>query len=238
MMVSEIEQHRNPAKIFQNAWSTYQKVLENNYMFHREIYRGVQGFIEQRYQRHPIKVLELGCGDASQTVVALSHCRVSLYQGCDLSEVALQHADQHLAALDCEVRLVCAHMLDSLAQGPGEFDVVFSSFVLHHLNLDEKKRFFSLSRDTLNDDGVLLLIDVMREEDEDRPTYLRAYLDHAAKHWQALNKEELLAVRSHIEDNDFPETASTYAAIAQETGFSRGHQLNQYTWHRTWYFHR
>ena len=236
-MVSEIAQHRNPIEIFQDGWSIYKKVLDNNYMFHREIYGGLRSFIEQRYWQRSITVLELGCGDASQTAAALTDCQVSLYQGCDLSEVALQHAAQNLAALQCEVRLACADMLDTLANGPGEFDIVFSSFALHHLNLDEKRRFFSLSHGALKDDGVLLLVDVMREEHEDRTTYLQAYLDYAAEHWQALSKAEFLAVRSHIEENDFPETAATYAAIAQDTGFSRGQQLNQHTWHRTWCFH-
>jgi cyclopropane fatty-acyl-phospholipid synthase-like methyltransferase len=62
---------------------------------------------------------------------------------------------------------------------------VFSSFALHHLTLEEKRRFFSLTHRALKDNGVLLLVDVMRAEHEDRASYLRSYLGHLADHWLA-----------------------------------------------------
>ena len=134
----EIELPDNPAGFFQDGWPVYRKIVDNNYMFHREIYGDITSFIGQRFQQRPISVLEMGCGDASQTAEALRNCRVSSYQGCDLSEVALGLAGQNLLPLSCPVNLVCTHMLEGLSQVDEPFDVVFSSFALHHLGQYEK----------------------------------------------------------------------------------------------------
>jgi cyclopropane fatty-acyl-phospholipid synthase-like methyltransferase len=47
-----------------------------------------------------------------------------------------------------------------------KFDLIFSSFTLHHLVSTDKTAFFQLAYSCLNENGRLLLIDVMREEDE------------------------------------------------------------------------
>ena len=223
----------DPAGFFQDSWPVYRKIVDNNYMFHREIYGDITSFIGRCFQQRPISVLEMGCGDASQTAEALRNCRVSSYQGCDLSEVALGLAGQNLLPLSCPVNLVCTHMLEGLSQVDEPFDVVFSSFALHHLAYDEKRRFFDLSHRAMKQDGVLLLVDVMREEHEDLAVYLDAYLGYAAKQWRALGKEEFAAVFNHVSENDFPETLSEYAAMAEASGFSGVDPLNRYTWHRT-----
>ena len=95
--------------------------------------------------------------DASQTAAALRDCRVSSYQGCDLSAVALGLAAQHLLPLSCPVKLVCAHLLEGLAAVGEPFD----------------------------------------------------------------------------SENDFPETLSDYAAMAEASGFEGVEPLNRRTWHRT-----
>ncbi len=236
--MSKAKSSSDPAEIFRNEWPTYKKVLDCNYMFHREIYHDLGRFLERRFASRSFSILELGCGDASQTARALANCQVSAYRGYDLSDIALKDAARNLAALHCDVRLSCAHLLSGLAESEGGYDVVFSSFALHHLTLDEKRRFFSLSHRALKDNGVLLLVDVIRAEHEDRPTYLRSYLGHLAEHWSALTEEELLSVSAHIEGNDFPETPSLYRAMAQELGFPQAQQLSQHAWHQSWCFHR
>ena len=67
----------DPAGFFQDGWPVYRKIVDNNYMFHREIYGDIASFIGQRFQQRPISVLDLGCGDASQTAETLRDCRVS-----------------------------------------------------------------------------------------------------------------------------------------------------------------
>ncbi len=75
--MSAIELPDDPAGYFQDGWPVYRKIVDNNYMFHREIYGDITSFIGRRFQQRPISVLEMGCGDASQTAAALRNCRVS-----------------------------------------------------------------------------------------------------------------------------------------------------------------
>jgi len=46
-----------------------------------------------------------------------------------------------------------------------------SSFALHHLVSTDKAVFFQLAYEGLSENGMLLLIDAMREEDEDHELY-------------------------------------------------------------------
>lgn len=226
----------NPIELFQQEWPLYRKIVDNNYMFHREIYRDIKNIVEKRWSRQAVSVLEMGCGDASQTVAALLDCPISLYQGYDLSETALALAARNLAALSCQSTLVCTDMLEGLASVQEPFDIVFSSFVLHHLDADDKRLFFKLCHKAMKPEGVLILVDVMRDEQQDLPSYLDGYIGHAARHWSALTPEELAEVVKHIRENDYPESHSRYHELAMAGGFSRTESPSQYTWHRTMVF--
>ena len=46
----------------------------------------------------------------------------------------------------------------------------------------------------LEEDGILLLTDVVREEDESLPVYLRRYCDWLRSDWSALGAEEKRAI--------------------------------------------
>lgn len=57
-------------ELFNNQWILYQKILNNNYMGHQEIYDILHEFLLSNFQK-PFKMLELGCGDATFTAKAL-----------------------------------------------------------------------------------------------------------------------------------------------------------------------
>lgn len=232
------EQTPSPADIFRSAWAVYRKIVDNDYMFHREIYADLSSFLQRRFRRQPFAMLELGCGDAHETMQAVRGCELSQYVGVDLSEPALQLAADHVADLPCPTRLIQADMLAGLAQVDEPVDVVFSGFALHHLPAPEKQEFFALSRRALKPGGVLVLTDVMREPHQDRQRYLDDYLRHAARHWRALEPAELFLVSEHIRTCDFPESAALHQQLARNSGLAAGRRLNQHTWHQSWAFER
>ena len=43
---------------FFDAWSLYDQVLDNNYLFHQELYRDVQQHLVQYYGDRPLKILD------------------------------------------------------------------------------------------------------------------------------------------------------------------------------------
>jgi len=94
----------HPENFFNQQWKLYEKVLNNNYMGHREIYSVLHSFLVSYFQT-PFKMLEFGSGDASFTAHSLLNTRISNYQGIDLSAPALEIAKQNLAAIQCNVTL-------------------------------------------------------------------------------------------------------------------------------------
>ncbi len=197
-----------------NGWSLYDQILNHNYMFHQELYQDVQHLLGNRYAENPVTFLDLGCGSARHLATALKDCSLSCYVGYDLSEVALFHARSNLSGLDCPIELHQGDLLEGLRSNRRQFDLIFSSFALHHLDSAEKEVIFQLAYEGLKEDGLLLLIDVMREEDEDLQLYWERYCSWMKSEWKSIQPEELDVICDHIRNSDLPEMASVLCAMA------------------------
>jgi len=130
---------------FFNAWAIYRKVLSNNYMHHREIYQAITDLLAEQWESRPFKLLDLGCGDASFLAPTLQGRSIQHYMGFDLSAPALALAAENIAPLDCKAELINIDFMEGLAQTHEHFDIVFTSYALHHLTQEEKAEFFRLA---------------------------------------------------------------------------------------------
>jgi SAM-dependent methyltransferase len=225
-------------KNFFDEWSVYDQVLDHNYMHHDEIFRDVGRFFAERLDDRPFTLLDLGCGSARHLAQVLKGCSISRYVGYDLSNVALAHAKQNLVFLSCPAELRQGDLLEGLRASGENFDVVFTSFALHHLATAEKEMFFQSACERLRKDGILLLIDTMREEGEERPVYLDRYCAWLRSNCETLAPVALDLLCDHIRGNDFPETTATLGMMATRAGFGRGVEITRIGWHHTWCFDR
>jgi cyclopropane fatty-acyl-phospholipid synthase-like methyltransferase len=225
-------------EFFDASWSIYDRVLDHNYMFHQELYQKVQHFLGDRYAANPVALLDLGCGSARHLANALEGCLMSRYVGYDLSEIALVHAKHNLSGIGCPIELHQGDLLEGLRNNREKFDLIFSSFALHHLDFTEKAAFFQLTYERLKEDGLLLLIDVMREEDEELQLYSERYCAWLRAEWKSMQPEELDAICDHIRNNDFPEMASELCKMAIHAGFSECFEISRFPWHRAWCFEK
>jgi hypothetical protein len=114
---------------------------------------------------------------------------------------------------------------------------VFTSFALHHLACGERN-IVSVSCERLRKDGILLLIDTMREEGEEPPVYLDRYCGWLRSNCETLSTAALDLLCDHIRGNDFPETTADLKAMATRAGFGQGVELTRIGWHHTWCFDR
>lgn len=226
------------ANNFFDEWSIYEQVLDHNYMHHDDIYREVQNFLADRYAMQSITLLDLGCGSARHLAQVLKGRSISHYIGYDLSDVALAHAARNLNGLGCPVELHQGELLQGLKASGEEFDVIFTSFALHHLASAEKELFFQLAYERLRKNGILLLIDTMREEGEERPVYLDRYCAWLRSNCETLTPTALDLLCDHVRGDDFPETTATLSAMATRAGFGRGVEISRMGWHHTWCFDR
>ncbi|NTU45899.1 MAG: class I SAM-dependent methyltransferase [Chlorobiaceae bacterium] len=223
----------DPIYIFRKTWATYQKVISNNLMFHKEILTAVRELLESR--PGPLNVLDLGCGDATHIGKMLNPGQVAEYCGCDLSPYALDVARKNLEPFGTSVKLLCRDMVKVLNEAPANhFDVIYTGYALHHLSLEEKQTFFTESRRTLRKNGQIILVDVMREEEQLLPAYHDSYNGAVAKHWEALTPDEQDQVQEHIRNCDFPETPTDLQKLAGNAGLTNSRRIEKQTWHEAW----
>lgn len=223
----------DPISIFRKTWATYQKVISHNLMFHREISAAVSQLFAARHE--PLRMIDLGCGDASHIAKLLKPGQLAEYCGCDLSQFALDEARKTLEPFGAAINLCCTDMLAMLKQAPAtHYDIVYSSYALHHLPVEGKQNFFTECRRILRGNGLVILIDVMRDEGQSRPEYLYSYNKTVRMQWEALSPDERNQVQEHIRNCDFPEPASALEELARKAGFSNCQRLEKQTWHEAW----
>ena len=127
---------------------------ENSYPFAG--YKQVLGSIYRTIRTHKPagRVLDLGFGTGT-----LTH---RLYQdgyavtGVDFSARMLELAQAKMP----DARLLCHDFAKGLPEDLGRFDVIISTYALHHLTDEQKTPFLRSLRKHLADDGLLLIGDV------------------------------------------------------------------------------
>lgn len=223
--------------IFTRSWSLYDLLTEHNYMFHREIYAGVDGLMRLR-RDSPYRLLDLGCGNARYLAPCLKRMPPALYQGVDLSGTALAEARKYLAELAGEVVLTQADLLEAVESTALSWDVLFTGFALHHLLPEQKARFFQAAGRCLADQGWFILVDVLREENQDRESYLEGYLQFMREKWTAVPREQLEEACAHVREHDHPESLSTLREMARQAGLMHTHLVSRHAQHHTLLFSR
>ncbi len=205
---------------FFTMWAIYNKVLTNNYFHHNEIYQAVSILLAERFEKQPFTLLDLGCGDAHFLTHALQGKVIKLYRGFDLSDPALILAAKNIGTLNCKSELINIDFMTGMRQTNTKFDIIFTSFALHHLTLKEKTEFFRLANNILTDNGLLLVIDLMREPKETLPMYLDNFCQMIRNTWLKLNEHELTACIQHVRNSDLPETKAILSSLAESMHFS------------------
>lgn len=225
-------------EIFRTAWSLYDSIIERNYMFHREIHGRIRSRLGARKDGGGYTMLDLGCGNARLLADTLKVFPPAHYLGVDLSGAALAEAAVQLRSLPAaELReqdmLACV-----CAATPATVDVAYSSFAMHHLASPDKGRLFQAIASLLRPGGELLLVDVVRSEDQNRDEYLEGYLRVMRTEWTAINPSQVEEACAHVAAYDFPETFSTLRQLAVDAGLNRVEILDRFGPHYVLSFQR
>ncbi len=211
-------------KFFDQEWELYKRVVNLNYMAHKEILEILRKFF--RSDPPPIiSVLELGCGDASLLSSALQGTEFETYYGVDISPHALELADENTRLLSGNKYFIEGDLLEEVGKFRAVFDVIVAGYSFHHLMIKEKGQFFKNCCSALKSRGTLIIFDVVCTPEENRHGYIKRFSRICMEKWDQLTGEELLRICEHVKCSDYPETFETYQQLAEENGFKRTEKL-------------
>lgn len=204
--------------VFQQDWKLYRKMVDNNFLFHREAYGQLHRVLNDGMAQ-PFRFVDIACGDASASAGALEGTRISQYHGIDFSAAALDIASKTLKVLDCPVTLEQRDFLEAIVEWKQVVDVAWIGLSLHHLLTPEKLAFMRNVRKILAPGGMFLIYENTSPDGEDREHWLQRW-DLQKPFWTAYSEEEWNAMAAHVHAADFPETDASWHRLGREAGFA------------------
>lgn len=205
-------------EMFIRNWSVYQKVIAADHMQHRKFAALTRAAILKEAHKGPLTILDLGCGDADLMATHLKHVEVVHYTGYDFSPTALQLATISLSFLGNKVTLVEGPMEEKLPEEKKSFDLVHSSFAIHHLTDDGKAVLFDHIAQRLKADGLFIYVDTYRQPGIGRETCLSNYLNWMKKTWDVISAGEKARIEEHVSAYDHPADLHLIGQIANDAG--------------------
>ena len=209
---------------FQEQWATYRKVVESDYLSHREVGGILRATLNEVFTA-PFSFLDIACGDASVMKTALAGTKVRHYHGIDLSEPALELAAANLAAMPFEVDLDHRDFVEAMMRRPEHADAAWCSLSIHHLATNDKLRLMKAIRGATGSRGIFLLYEPTRRADEDRDAFMNRFKQINEPLWSVLTPAEWKQIWQHVSTCDFPETAAVWCELGREAGFREARQL-------------
>ena len=209
--------------MFQDTWQIYRKMVENNFLFHREAYAALHQLLVAEMNR-PFRFLDIACGDASASATALIGTCVSHYRGIDFSRVALELARAAITPLGIPSEFEERDFLDALTGRSDLADVIWIGLSLHHLQRPGKLDYMRRVRSALAGDGLFLVFENTSPDGETRAEWM-ARFNQQETLWTAYTPDEWTAMRGHVNAADFPETESSWSELGREAGFGTAREV-------------
>ena len=215
--------------------SMYDAVVAGNYMHHAELIAALAAWAKE-FGR-PLRIVDLGCGDASLAMKSFAGAPVERYVGIDLAESSIEQARVCTAAWQNRVELICGNLIDALhGLADGSANVVLASYSLHHFSTARKVKLLGEIRRVLEPRGALLWIDAVRNDGESRDDYVNGLADDIRRDWTLLSVEERGRAAEHVLTSDFPETEGWMMEATQAAGFELDNKLVGGRLFRGWAF--
>jgi SAM-dependent methyltransferase len=210
-------------ELFAKGLATYQKVVAQNYMAHKEVY-GILRQVLVTEAPDQFVFLDIACGTATASAEALQDTSIGRYIGIDISRPSLDVAREALRILPCPVDLRCQDFVEAINTWDEQVHVVWIGQSLHHLRAGEKQDFMRRVRVLLPGNGLFLIWEPTCLEGEDREGWMERFL-RLRPEWPAVTDEEFAAFDSHQRASDYAETSATWKAMGHEAGFERVDEL-------------
>jgi ubiquinone/menaquinone biosynthesis C-methylase UbiE len=212
--------------LFSRHWDVYQQVIANNYMRHEEMAAYFDESFGHIVAHKNIRVLDLGCGDAGQVAPVLKLKAIDQYTGYDMSEPALEIARANLKDLPAVKRFVHGQMEVLIRCEQEKFEVIHSSYAIHHLQDSDKKQLLADCYQGLTKGGILIVTDVFRRANQSRSEYIESYVEWMRETWPAIDAADKELIWAHVRQFDFPAAFNEIIAWSRKIGFEVTRQIS------------
>lgn len=173
--------------------------------------------------RPEIRVLDLGCGDGLFVKELLRAFNVSQVVMVDGSDEMLDKAMRQIEDHRC-VKFVRASFQKLLQDDPLEcqFDFIFSSLAIHHINLAQKAEFYKYCHKHLKPGGCFINYDVvLPPTDGVESLYLSLWHQWIVSHPDKIGARALRGIPDQYKANsdNIPDKLDTQLEILRKAGF-------------------
>ena len=213
----------------------YDAVIRGDYMRHAELVATLSKWA--REQQQPLRIVDLGCGDAWLATHSFREANVEQYRGVDVSDSAVERARNHVAIWPDRADVVAGNLAEFLRGQPDESaNVVLASYSLHHFLSDQKIALIVDCGRVLAPGGSFIWIDAVRGEDESREGYIDRLTLVMHHDWTALTEEQRTLACNHVRESDFPETGRWMRDHVERAGFQLAHTILHAEFFAGWMF--
>lgn len=210
---------------FNENWQRYQSTVKNNTLYHREMLSALQQFLSIHIGNRAFSFVDVGCGDSSTVAPILSGKNIIKYIGIDAAEDVLNMASISLAHLECEKEFIADNMTTAIPRLSSPVDIIFTSYAVHHLSLQDKINFIESCKQQLNQNGFLLMIDGILKDNQTRDEWLDALKERMETTVLDITSDEIAFRMQHPRVDDFPESIETFSKIALQQSWTSFHVI-------------
>jgi ubiquinone/menaquinone biosynthesis C-methylase UbiE len=216
-------------------WAMYDAVVQADYMRHAELVAVLGYWV--RKQDQPLRIVDLGCGDAWLATHAFRDAQVEQYRGIDVSESAIDRAREHVAIWPGRAEVFAGNLAEFLIGLPAEStNVVLASYSLHHFLSDTKIALIGQCHRVLTNGGTFIWIDAVRRDNETREDYIERLTHRMDNDWPALSDDQRARACAHVRESDFPETGRWVREHVEQAGFRLGQTILSDEFFAGWMF--
>jgi cyclopropane fatty-acyl-phospholipid synthase-like methyltransferase len=201
---------------FNENWQRYQSAVKNNTLYHREMLAALQQFLSANLGPRSFSFVDVGCGDGSTVAPILVDQSISKYIGIDAAADVLKMASDSLANLACEKEFIADNMTIAIPRISTPVDIIFTSYAVHHLSLEDKFHFIESCKQKLNQNGYLLMVDGVLKDNQTREEWLAGLQERMETTIPEVTSDEIASRMQHPRADDFPESIETFSKIAQQ----------------------
>lgn len=209
------------SQYFDEHWKQYLDVISNNTLYHREMMTALDDFLNNHFGAQSFSFVDVGCGDSSTILSVLKDKDLAEYVGIDAAEHVLTFAEKNLEIIHCKKEFIAKNMQEAIRELTSTYDVIFSSYAVHHLSQQEKEAFIAACHDKLNENGYFIMIDGILKPKQTRDQWLHD-LGERMMRTLSLNQQQCEdRLHQHARNCDFPEEIAKFNNIAKKQGWTR-----------------